>query len=193
MSSTPSAPDLRQIMRNHRGFFLAEGILFLLLGALAILLPLVASGILAYFIGWMALVVGVLMFVRGFALAGSEDRGTVVLTGGLFVLLGLVVVIWPWAALDGLTLCMAFFCILRGVMDVSGVPHRSSSTAGLQVVSGIAGILLGGLLLFWYPSDAEWAPGLLFGIQLLFMGLGTLAIWNALDCPEAGGVPSDPA
>ncbi|MEE2719815.1 MAG: DUF308 domain-containing protein [Planctomycetota bacterium] len=190
MNSTPSVPDLRQIMRDHRGLFLAEGIVFLLLGALAIMLPLIASGILAYFIGWMALVVGILLFVRGFGLPGSEDRGTVVLTGGLFVVLGLLVVLWPWAALEGLTLCMAFFCILRGVMDVSGIPHRSSSTAGLQVVSGVAGLLLGGLLLLWYPEDAEWAPGLLFGIQLLFMGFGALAVWNALDHPEAGGAPS---
>ena len=52
------------------------------------------TGILAYFIGWM-LVVGILLFVRGFGLPGSEDRGTVVLTGGLFVVLGLLVVLWP--------------------------------------------------------------------------------------------------
>ena len=194
MNSTPTAaPDLRQIMRDHRGFLLGEGIVFLLLGALAIMLPLIASGVLAIFIGWMSLVVGVLLLIRGFGLPGAEDRGTSVLTGVLFIVLGLVVILWPWAALEGLTLCMAFFCILRGVMDVAGKPSRTSSTAGLQVISGIAGILLGVLLLLWYPEDAEWAPGLLFGIQLLFMGFATLAIWNALDHPEAVGVPSDDA
>ena len=193
MNSTPSAPDLRQIMSHCRGFFLAEGIIFLLLGALAIMLPFIAGGVLAIFIGCMSLLSGVLLLVRGFGLPGAEDRGMIVFTAVMFVTLGLVVLMWPWAALEGLTLCMAFFCILRGIMDVSGKPSRSSSTAGLQVISGGAGILLGVLLLLWYPGDAEWAPGLLFGIQLLFMGFGAIAIWNALDHPEAGGVPSDPA
>ena len=46
MNSTPTAaPDLRQIMREHRGFLLGEGIVFLLLGALAIMLPLIAFGL----------------------------------------------------------------------------------------------------------------------------------------------------
>ncbi len=190
LPSTPSAPDLRQIMRHCRGFFLAEGIIFLLLGALAIMLPFIAGGFLAIFIGCMSLLSGVLLLVRGVGLPGAEDRGMIVFTAVMFVALGLVVLMWPWAALEGLTLCMAFFCILRGIMDVSGKPSRSSSTAGLQVISGLAGILLGVLLLLWYPGDAEWAPGLLFGIQLLFMGFGAIAIWNALDHPEAGGAPS---
>ena len=72
MNSNPSVPDLRQIMRDHRGLFLAEGIVFLLLGALAIMLPLVASGILAYFIGWMALVVGIL-FALGLLAVDAAD------------------------------------------------------------------------------------------------------------------------
>jgi uncharacterized membrane protein HdeD (DUF308 family) len=73
-------------------------------------------------------------------------------------------------------------------MDLVGKPSRSSTNAGLQVISGIAGILLGILLLIWYPNDAEWAPGLLFGIQLLFLGFATLAVWNALDHPSVGSM-----
>ena len=93
---------------------------------------------------------------------------------------------FPW-------LTMATFCILRGIMDMAGLPHRSSSTAGLQVFSGICGLVLGILLLLEWPSDAEWAPGLLFGVQLFFLGLGTLAVWNALDHPEVSGVSSEEA
>lgn len=192
-SNATPVPDLRQIMREHRGFFLAEGIIFLIAGFFAVMLPFIASGILAIFIGWVGLVIGVLLFARGFGLRHAEDRGSIIITGLLFVILGLAVLLWPEAGLRGLTLFMAAFCILRGIMDLAGLPHRSSTTSGLQVFSGICGLLLGILLLLWYPNDAEWAPGLLFGIQLLFLGMGTLAIWNALDHPEVAGIPEDRA
>ena len=190
-SNAAPVPDLRQIMREHRGFILAEGIIFLIAGFLAVMLPFIASGVLAIFIGWMSLVIGILLFVRGFALSQAEDRGSIIITGFLFVVLGLAVLFWPEAGLRGLTLFMAAFCILRGIMDLSGMPHRSSATSGLQVLSGLAGLVLGILLLVFYPNDAEWAPGLLFGVQLLLIGMGTLAIWNALDHPEVSGVSGD--
>ncbi|MDG2200135.1 MAG: DUF308 domain-containing protein [Phycisphaerales bacterium] len=194
MSTTDaSIPDLRQIMREHRGLFLAEGIIFLILGCAAVVFAIFATYILANFIGWMSLVVGVLLFIRGVGLSSTDDRGSIILTGIMFAILGVVVISWPWAAMEGLTLFMAAFCILRGVMDVVGLPHRSSSTAGLQVFSGLCGIALGILLLLWFPYDAAWAPGLLFGIQLFFLGMGTLAIWNALDHPEVSGIPEDRA
>lgn len=188
---TPTVADFQKIMRENRWIFLLEGILFLIAGVLAIMLPLIASNILALFIGWMALVVGVLLLIRGGGVAGSEDRSSITITGMLFLILGLLVILWPWAGLEGLTLLMAIFCIIRGAMDLTGVPSRSSSTTGMQVICGIAGIVLGILLLVWYPEDAEWAPGLIFGIQLIFMGLGTFAVWNILSQPEASGLHSD--
>ena len=139
----------------------------------------------------MALVVGVLLLIRGAGVAGSEDRSSITITGVLFLILGLLVILWPSAGLEGLTLFMAAFCIIRGAMDLSGMPSRSSSTTGMQVFFGILEILLGVILLVRYPSDAEWAPGLLFGIQLLIMGICTLAVWNVLNQPEVSGVQPD--
>lgn len=187
----PTVADFQKIMRENRWIFLLEGILFLIAGVLAIMLPYIASGVLALFIGWMALVVGVLLLIRGAGVAGSEDRSSITITGVLFLILGLLVILWPTAGLEGLTLFMAAFCIIRGAMDLSGMPSRSTSTTGIQVISGIAGILLGILLLLWYPEDAEWAPGLLFGIQLIFMALSTFAVWNILNQPEVSGVQPD--
>ena len=182
--------DLQQLMREKRWIFLAEGILLLCGGVFAIVMPMVMSTLVAYFLGWMSIVVGVLLFVRSAAAGPSEDRLSTLITGILFGSIGVVLIAWPFKGLEGVTLLMAGFCILRGVMDLSGKPVRHSSSPGLQVLSGIAGIVLGILLLLWWPGDALWAVGLLFGIQLIFMGTGLLAIWNSLDHPVAGNVPN---
>ena len=178
--------DLQQLMREKRWIFLAEGILLLCGGFFAIIMPMVMSTLVAYVLGWMSIVVGVLLFVRSTATGPLEDRTSTLVTGILFGIIGIVLVAWPFKGLEGITLLVAAFCILRGVMDLSGKPVRHSSTSGLQVLAGIAGILLGVLLLLWWPGDALWAVGLLFGIQLIFMGCGLLAIWNSLDHPLVG-------
>ena len=178
--------DLQQLMREKRWIFLAEGILLLCGGLFAIIMPMVMSTLVAYLLGWMSIVVGILLFVRAASTGPSEDRLSTMVTGVLFGVIGVVLIAWPFKGLEGVTLLMAGFCILRGVMDLTGKPVRHSSTPGLQILSGIAGIVLGGLLLLWWPGDALWAVGLLFGIQLVFMGCGLLAIWNSLDHPAAG-------
>jgi uncharacterized membrane protein HdeD (DUF308 family) len=179
--------DIQQTIREHRWVFLAEGLLLLLAGIFSIGIPVIASDLLAVGLGIMSLVVGIFLFTRSLAAGGDGDRGSTLVTGVLFCIIAVVLLFWSQAGLAGITLMLGVFCILRGVMDLSGKPSRSNKHGGLQVVSGIAGILLGVWLLVLWPGDAVWAIGLLFGVQLLFMGFSVLVIWNALDHPVARG------
>ena len=47
---------------------------------------------------------------------------------------------------------------------------RGQQGAGLVGLSGIAGLLIGILVLAKFPSSADWAIGLLVGIDLIFAG-----------------------
>jgi uncharacterized membrane protein HdeD (DUF308 family) len=47
---------------------------------------------------------------------------------------------------------------------------RGQQGAGLVGLSGIAGLLIGILVLAKLPSSADWAIGLLVGIDLIFAG-----------------------
>ncbi|MCH2148763.1 MAG: DUF308 domain-containing protein [Phycisphaerales bacterium] len=179
--------DAQQVIRQHRWVFLAEGVLLLLAGLFAISLPVIASGVLVLGLGIMTLVLGVVLFIRSLVAGSDGDRVSTLVTGVLFCIIAVVLLFWPQAGLEGITLLLGSFCILRGIMDVSGKPSRNHMHGGLQVISGIAGILLGGFLLAYFPSDAPWAIGLIFGVQLLFMGIGVLTIWNALDRPVVRG------
>ncbi len=179
--------DIQQTIREHRWVFLAEGLLLLCAGIFSIGMSGIASELLAVGLGIMSLVVGIFLFTRSLTAGGGGDRGSTLVTGVLFCIIAVVLLFWPQAGLEGITLMLGVFCILRGIMDLSGKPSRSNKHGGLQVISGIAGIALGVLLLLNFPSDAAWAIGLIFGVQLLFMGFGVLVVWNALDHPVARG------
>jgi uncharacterized membrane protein HdeD (DUF308 family) len=60
------------------------------------------------------------------------------------------------------------------------------------MLSGVVGIVLAGLLMLWYPYDAIWAPGLLFGIELVFLSMPVLAVASAVSVRPAGKVDSTP-
>jgi uncharacterized membrane protein HdeD (DUF308 family) len=50
------------------------------------------------------------------------------------------------------------------------VAGRGRPGAGLVGLSGVAGLLIGILVLAKFPSSADWAIGLLVGIDLIFAG-----------------------
>jgi uncharacterized membrane protein HdeD (DUF308 family) len=47
---------------------------------------------------------------------------------------------------------------------------RGQPNAGLVGLSGVCGLLIGILVLAKFPSSADWAIGLLVGIDLIFAG-----------------------
>jgi uncharacterized membrane protein HdeD (DUF308 family) len=178
--------EIRDRMRQSRGVLLAEAIIFILCGLFAIIVsPMLASALLILFMGWIALLCGLLLFLRCFV--GSNESQSMTLVNAILVTgLGVLFLLWPFASLEVVTLFLAAWCLIRGIMDLAGQPARSHIAPGVQFISGIAGIVLAVLLVIWWPSDALWAPGLLFGIQLLFGGIAVLAIWNALGHATTG-------
>lgn len=186
MSGEPSNPsvlnpwEMQERMRQSRGILLAEGIVFVLCGLFAIIVsPMLASTLLILFLGWVALGCGLLLFIRCFM--GSTESLSMNLMNAIFITgLGILFLIWPFESLEVVTLFLAGWCLLTGIMNLAGKPARSHIAPGVQFISGIAGILLAVLLIIWWPSDALWAPGILFGVQLLFGGMAVLAVWNAL-------------
>ncbi len=182
--SQPSPAQVQELLRQGKALILFEGVICLLGGVLAILFPVVASEGLELFLGGLCAVLGVLGLVRCLV-GGVEHRLATVVTSGLLLVLGVLMLLWPLEGLEAITLLLAAGSFIRGVADVSGFPARSVHAPGLQVISGLAGIVIAVLLALWYPSDALWAPGLLFGIQLLFFGMMLMSLWSVANTPVA--------
>ena len=176
--------DLRSLMRAHRGLLWFEGVLLLVGGLAAIFFPVAAGLAIETVLGVVMLIVGGATLIRGCS-RSTEHRGGTLVTGALAGALGVALLAWPMAGLEVLVLLIAGFCLIRGIADLSGVPARSKIAPGLQIVSGVAGIVLAALLLLWFPVDVLWAPGLLLGIELLMMALPVLAVANALSVEPA--------
>lgn len=166
-------------MRAHWKFFLIEGIALLVLGAIAVCVPPLATVAVETFIGWLILLSGVLGLVMTFQTRGSPGFAWSLLSAVLGIVVGVVLLIWPLSGVLTLTVMLTVFLTLEGIMSIMyALAHRreSSSRWELMLVSGIVDLILAGLILAGLPGTAAWAIGLIVGINLLFGGVALVAI-----------------
>jgi uncharacterized membrane protein HdeD (DUF308 family) len=164
-------PAVREGLAKSWKGLLVVGIVAIVIGCVAILVPAVASVGTAIFIGW------ILLFAGGFLVAGAftaHSIGTVVLRllwAFLTVLVGIYLIVEPHGGTLTLTLVLGIYFLFMGVTRVTvAFLGRGQQGAGLVGLSGICGLLIGILVLAKFPSSADWAIGLLVGVDLIFAG-----------------------
>jgi uncharacterized membrane protein HdeD (DUF308 family) len=170
---------IKNSLRAHWKFFLIEGIVLLILGAIAVVVPPVATVAVELFVGWLILLSGVLGLVMTFQTRSSPGFGWSLLSAVLGIAVGGVLVIWPLPGVISLTVMLTFFLTLEGVASIMyALAHRreSSSRWELMLVSGIVDLILAGIILAGLPGTAAWAIGLIVGINLLFGGVALVAM-----------------
>jgi uncharacterized membrane protein HdeD (DUF308 family) len=171
MGSVSMEPEVREGLRRSWKALMTVGILAILLGCVAILVPAVASVATAVFIGWILLIAGVFLVAGAFT---AHSIGTVVLRllwALLTVAVGLWLIVEPHSGTLTLTLVLGIYFLFMGITRIAvAFAARGQQGAGLVGLSGIAGLLIGILVLAKFPSSADWAIGLLVGIDLIFAG-----------------------
>ena len=166
-------------LRAHWKFFLIEGIVLLILGAIAVCVPPVATVTVEILIGWLILLSGVLGLVMTFQTRGSPGFGWSLLSAAVGIAAGVVLLLWPLSGVLTLTVILTAFLTVEGVVSIMyALAHRreSSSRWQMMLLSGIVDLILAGLILAGLPGTAAWAIGLIVGINLLFGGVALIAM-----------------
>lgn len=164
-------PEVREGLRRTWKTLMAVGILAIVVGCVAILVPAVASVATAIFIGWILIIAGAFLIAGAFA---AQTVGSVLLRlvwALLTVIVGIYLIVEPDSGTLTLTLVLGLYFLFMGITRVAvAFAARGQQGAGLVGLSGVAGLLIGILVLAKLPSSADWAIGLLVGIDLIFAG-----------------------
>jgi uncharacterized membrane protein HdeD (DUF308 family) len=164
-------PEVREgLARSWKGLMFV-GVLAIVVGCIAILVPAVAAVGTAIFIGWILIVAGAFLVAAAFS---AHSIGTVVLRllwAALTAVVGVWLIAEPHNGTLTLTLVLGIYFLFMGLTRIAvAFGARGQPNAGLVGLSGVAGLLIGILVLAKFPSSADWAIGLLVGIDLIFAG-----------------------
>ena len=180
---------VRRGIHDHWRMFAAEGALLVLLGLIAMAIPLFAGLATAILLGWLLLAAGIVGLLSTLRTRRAPGFGWSLLSAVAALVAGLVLLWNPLAGLVTLTYVLTAYFIVDGVFNiVLALSHRRelSSRWEWMLLNGLFDLVLAAFILAGLPGSFVWVLGLLVGIDLLFGGASLVGM--ALDARKRGFV-----
>jgi uncharacterized membrane protein HdeD (DUF308 family) len=170
---------LSRIVREHWKLFLIEGIILVVLGLLAVVVPMVAGLAVTILFGWLFLISGAVGLATTFTLPHAPGFWWSLVSGVLGMVVGGWLLIQPALGLASLTYLLIAFFVIEGIATIMfALEHKAAPSGrwGWMLVSGIVDLILAVLILAGLPGAIAWALGLLVGINMLLGGAAMIAM-----------------
>lgn len=162
---------------GFRGKAVFMAVLCIIAGVIAMAAPALTGTVVTAMIGAMLLASGVFELVGAFWAGGWRAGVFAFVTGLLAVLAGGTLLAKPLIGASFISMMLVFFFLADGVARaVLAFKVKPASGWGIQLLGGIASIVLGFLIWRDWPLSGVWAIGALLGIRMLFSGFALFAM-----------------
>lgn len=163
--------EMLQTVADEWGWFLALGIVLIVVGLIAIIFPLTMTLAAEQFFGWLILLSGGAQAVHAFRVKSWGGFFLDLLIGVLYVLAGIALVSAPLTGMFTLTLLLIALFVATGLFEGAlAFRLRPAAGWGWVLASAVASLAVGLLIWAKLPSSALWALGLLIGIKFIMGG-----------------------
>jgi len=168
------------VLARNWWLFVLRGVIAILFGILAFTRPGITLEALVLVFAFWALIDGVLALIHSVGAAQSGEPWWPLVLGGLLsVAAGLVALRWPGITALVLLLIIAYWSILRGILEIAAAVRLRHEIQGewWLILGGIASVVFGALLVMFPGSGVlavVWLIGIyavIFGVALLMLGL----------------------
>jgi uncharacterized membrane protein HdeD (DUF308 family) len=171
--------EMSAAVREHWKAFLIEGILLVILGFAAIVVPPLASLAVTIFLGWLFLISGIAGLALTFWARGMPGFWWSLISAVLGIVAGIILLARPVQGTLTLTIVVGAYFLAEGVTTIMyALEHKRelSERWSWLLVAGVLDILIAVMIIVGLPGSAEWAIGLLVGINLLFGGASLIGM-----------------
>jgi len=175
-----------EAIAKSRGWFIAGGILLWITGFVSIVYPEIASLAIVQLVGALLLVSGVVSLFLAVFGKHTSHRVIQFLLGLIRLAAGALLLVHVVVGLLALTLLLAAVFLVEGVFSiVTAFRVKGHRGWGWLLFNGVVTLLLAVLLYIHFPSAADWAIGLLFGINAIFGGTSLLMLGAGTAAPKS--------
>jgi uncharacterized membrane protein HdeD (DUF308 family) len=161
---------------RSRIWSLTLGTSLIVLGIVAITLPVFATAILIQLMGWLLIIAAVEQAIYAFK---NREEGSIfwrVLLAVVYGIAACMLLLRPVSGAVTATVIIAILFLLDGVTEIGlGLRlRRQSRASGWLLAGGAMSLLFGGIILYQFPLSAMWTIGLLVGIRLVVKGIAQI-------------------
>lgn len=160
-------------------FFVAEGIIFTILGILMLFMPIVTSYAAGLIISILLFIGGLYKFVNSIINRNFLSKLVLsIIIGLLMISAGVILIIHPMINMFLLTIILATYFILEGINSLNfAVQNRDLLNYWwLSVVVSLIQFMLAAIILASLPFSALVTVGLLLSVDFIFSGLTLLGL-----------------
>ena len=151
------------------------GIVLIIAGVIALLLPLFAGVAITAVVGWLLLLAGAAHLLFGWLARHSGAILWQLVLGALYLVVGFFLILHPQRGLATLTLLLAAYFVVEGVLELILYARlRRGHRANSFLWDGLITLVLGILIWTHWPISSAWALGTIVGISLLVSGITRL-------------------
>ena len=165
------AHSTTSVFKEVTGASIGWAVVMILLGVVAIVLPLASGIAVSELVAWIIVFGGLAYLASAFA---GRNAGAFIwrmLIGIVYVGGGGYLAFHSGIALESLTLAMAVIFVLEGALEIAMFfQFRRYSGSGWVLFDAIVTLLLAYLILRPWPASSAWAIGIILGINLILSG-----------------------
>jgi len=178
--SSGGFPGPEMIVAKTGRWLTAIGVLFVILGILAIAEPAVAGLAVAIFVGWFLIFGGIAHAIAVFSGGGAGRAVWQAIVAVFYFLGGMYFLTHPLMALGTLTLFLAVILVVEAIVEFAAYfATRGIPGSGWRLVNAMVTLLLGGMIWRNWPSSSIWAIGTIVGVNLLMTGFSRMMLGTA--------------
>ncbi len=169
----PALGGIRENLRALRaswGWFVALGVILMILGVAAISCSQIASAATALVFAGLMVGAGVAYLIGAFFTRSWGGFFLSLLAGVLHLAVGAIILERPFEALLVYTLLLAAFFFVEGLVRIIGAISGRFYHWGWALLSGLVTLALGVMIWRQWPLSGLYVVGLFVGVNLIFSG-----------------------
>lgn len=167
-------------VRKSWGWFLAFGVLLIILGVACVGTAHTATTVSMLILGWLLLFSGVVWLVTAFWAWNWAGFFFYFLNAIIRSVVGYLLIRHPHAGAEAVTMVIAALLLVEGLFRIGVASMIHFPTWGWTVFTGVCSVVLGFLLLIYWSSTSTFFIGLAIGIDLMLDGAALVGFAAAI-------------
>ena len=163
--------NTENVFKEVTGISIGWSVVMIILGFLAIVLPLATGIVISALVAWLIVLSGIACLASAFA--GQNAKAIIwrILIGIVYIVGGGWLAFHTQIALESLTVVLAVIFFFEAALETARfIQLRALPGSGWILFDAIVTLLLAVVIWLPWPSSSAWAIGTLLGINLILSG-----------------------